>query len=153
MSFLSRLRARRSLDAASAEGLLARRGVPPGAPAGQHALARLLEIAARPGSEQELAGEVAAAAVFVQVTAQVRSRKAARRVLLAAACVLAVGGTAVYAGVVSPPLRKMAPVPFGVPASRHTVLAPAVTGVPSRQPGKLHVHPKDQSGHREFPRP
>jgi hypothetical protein len=150
MLFLSRLRARRSLDAASAERLLAGRGVPPGAPAGQYALARLLEIAAGPGSEQELAGEVAAAAVFVQVTSQVRSRMVVRRVLVAAACALAVGGTVGYASVVSPPLHnKVVPVQFGAPASHHPVQAPAVS-VPSRQPGKLQVRPKGRVGQQGF---
>ena len=146
MSIRSRLRARRSVDAESAEGLLAGRGVPPEAPAGQHALARLLELAARPGSEQELAGEVAAAAMFVQVTSQARSRMAARRVLAAVACALAVGGAAVYGSVVSPPPHKTVPIQFGVPALRHAVPAPDVTAVPSRQPEKPQVHPEGQAG-------
>ena len=150
MSIRSRLRARRSVDAESAEGLLAGRGVPPEAPAGQQALARLLELAAGPGSEQELAGEVAAAAMFVQVTSQVRSRRAAaRRVLAAVACAFAFGGVVVYGSVVSPPPQKTVPVEFGVPALRHAVPAPDVTAVPSRQPEKPQVHPGAQAGHQK----
>ncbi len=152
MSIRSRRRARRCLDADSAEGLLAGRGAPPGAPAGQQALARLLELAAGPGSEQELAGEVAAAAMFVQVTSRARSRRAARRVLAAVACVLAVGGAAVYGSAVSPPPHTTVPVQFGVPALRHAVPAPDVTAVPSRQPGAPHVHPDGQAG-RQVSRP
>ncbi len=147
MSLLSRLRARRSLDAARAEALLAGRGVPSEAPADQHALAQVLEIAGGPGSAQELAGEVAAAAAFVQVITQVKARKPARRALAAAACAVAVGGTAVYAIVMPSPHHNTAPVPFGVPAAHRTVQAPAVTRVPSRQPWKRQTHPKAQSGH------
>ena|ERR1700730_5712186 len=80
MLILSHLRARRCLDAAGAEGLLAGRGVPAQAPAGRQALARLPEIAAGPGSDQELAREAAAAA-FVRVVSPIRSRRTARRVL------------------------------------------------------------------------
>jgi hypothetical protein len=153
MSIRSRRRARRALDADSAEDLLAGQGAPPGAPAGQQALARLLELAAGPGSEQELAGEVAAAAMFVQVISQARSRRAAaRRVLAAVACVLAVGGAAVYGSVVSPPSHTTVPVQFGVPVLRYAVPAPDVTAVLSRQPGTPQVHPEGQGG-REVSRP
>jgi hypothetical protein len=134
MWILSRLRSRRGLDAASAEGLLAGRGVPPGAPADQQALARLLEVAAEPGSERELAGEVAAAAMFVQVTSQARPHRTARRALVVAACAVAVGGTAVYAGVVPVPHHKMAPVPFGVPAGHHAGPGTPAARTPSRPP-------------------
>jgi hypothetical protein len=150
MSIRSRLRARRSLDAESAEGLLVGRGLPPEAPAGQQAVARLLELAAGPGSEQELAGEVAAAAMFIQVTSQVRSRRAAaRRVLVAAACVFAVGGAAAYGSVVSPPPHMTVPVQFGVHALRHAIPAPDVAAVPSRQPEKPQVDPDDQASHQK----
>jgi len=150
MSIRSRVRARRSLNAESAEGLLVGWGVPPEAPAGQQALARLLELAAGPGSERELAGEVAAAAMFVQVTSQVRSRRAARRVLAAVACALALGGAAVYGSVVSPPPHKTVPVQFGVPALRHAIPAPDVTAARWRQPGKPHVQPQGQAGHQKI---
>jgi hypothetical protein len=131
MWFLSRLRARRTLDAASAEALLAGRGVAPGAPADQQALAQLLEIAAGPGSAGELAGEVAAAAMFVQVTSKARPHRTARRVLVVAACAVAVGGTAVYASVAPAPHHKMTPAPFGVPADHHAVPSPAAHSNPS----------------------
>lgn len=131
MWFLSRLRARRTLDAASAEALLAGRGVAPGAPADQQALAQLLEIAAGPASAGELAGEVAAAAMFVQVTtSQARPHRTARRVLVVAACAVAVGGTAVYASVAPAPHHKMTPAPFGVP-DHHAVPSPAAHSNPS----------------------
>jgi hypothetical protein len=133
MWFLPRFRARRGLDAASAEALLAGRGVAPGAPADQQALARLLEIAAGPGSGRELDGEVAAAAMFVQVTSEARPHRTARRALVVAACAVAVGGTAVYATVVPVPHHKMAPVPYGVPAGHRAATAPAARA-PSRPP-------------------
>ena len=135
MSLLARLRARRSLDAARAEALLAGRGVPSGAPADHQALARVLEVAARPGTAQELADEVAAAAAFVQVASQVRPRRTARRAVVAAACVAAVGGTvAVYATVVPSPHHTVVPLPFGVPAAHPTAQAPAVRTAPSQRP-------------------
>ncbi len=114
MWFLSRLRARRTLDAASAEALLA----------------QLLEIAAGAASPRELAGEVAAAATFVQVISQARPRRTARRVLVVAACAVAVGGTAVYASVAPAPHHKMTPAPFGVPADHHAVPSPAAHSNP-----------------------
>jgi hypothetical protein len=144
MSILSRLRARRFLDAATAERLLAGRGVPGDAPAGQQALARALEIISGPGTEQEMADEVAAAAAFVQVTSQVRSRHLPRRVLVAVACAIAVGGTAAY-GALSPGNHKAAPLPFGVPASHHVVPAQRVTGTPQ---GRARNHLKSQAAYR-----
>jgi hypothetical protein len=138
MSILSRLRARQCLDAAAAERLLAGRGVPGDAPAGQRALARALEVISGPGTEPELADEVAAAAAFVQVTSQGRARRRPGRVLAAVACAIAVGGTAAY-GALSPGHHKAAPMPFGVPASRHVVPAPRVTPTPHGEP---QAHPK-----------
>jgi hypothetical protein len=137
MSIRSRLSARRSLDVVTAERLLAGRGVPGDAPAGQQALARALEIISGPGTGQELAGEVAAAAAFVQVNSQVRSRHLAGRALVAVACVIAVGGTAGYGSLSGS--HKAAPVQFGVPASHHAVLAPRVTRTPEGEP---QAHPK-----------
>ena len=146
MWFHSRLRARGSLDAVSAEALLAGRGVAPGAPADQQALAQLLVIAAVPGSPQELAGEVAAAAMFVQVISQARPHRTARRVLVVAACAVAVGGAAVYVGVAPAPHHKMTPAPFGVPADHHAVPSPAAPSNPSppatsRRDAGLHCPP------------
>jgi hypothetical protein len=148
MSILSRLRALRSADAACARALFAGQGLPPRAPARQQALADLLEAAAGPGTAQELAGEVAAAAAFVQVTSQHKPRRTTRRVLVAAACAVAAGGTAVYATVLPSPHHKTVPVPFGVPASHHMVPAPAATRVPPRLPERWHAHPKGQAADR-----
>ena len=131
MSILSRFRSRRSPEVACARALFAGQRLPPGAPASQQALARLLRAAAAPGTARELAGEVAAAAAFVQVTSQRKPRRNVRRVLAAAACAVAVGGTAVYAGVAPSPHHKMVPLPFGVPAHH---AAPA-TGPPARAAG------------------
>jgi len=146
MSFFSRRRAGR-LDATSADELLAGRGVPADAPAGQHALARVLEIAARPGTEQELAGEVAAAAMFVQVVAQARARARARRAVAAAACALAVGGAAVAAAAVAAPAppRTAMPARFGIPGWDPAVRTPAARDVPARhrhqRPGRIFSSP------------
>src|SRR5215467_8782429 len=137
MSILSRLRARRSLDAASAEALLAGLGVPAQAPADQQALARVLEAAAAPGREKELAGEVAAAAAFVQAISEVKPRRAVRRAVAAVACVVVVGGTAVYAGVVaSPHHNKMVVVPYGVPAAHPFGLHSSSHGSPGPAAGQ-----------------
>jgi hypothetical protein len=149
MSIPSRLRALRSPDAACARALFVGQDLPPGAPAGQQALARLLEVAAGPGTAQELAGEVAAAAAFVQVTSQVRPRKTTRWALVAAACAVAVGGTAMYASVLPSPHHKMVPVPFGVPASHHAIPAPAATRPPLRPPGGWHAHPSSPTADRK----
>jgi len=147
MSIRPRCRARRRLDAAIAEGLLAGRSTPAEAPAAQQALARLLEVAAAPGSEQELAGEVAAAAMFVQVTSRARSRRTIRRVAAAVACAVALGGAGVYASAMPPPSHRTEHVRFGVPALRHTLPAPDVSVVPSRPPGAHTPGPAGQATH------
>ena len=159
MPHFPRFIARRSIDAASAEALLAGRGVPADAPAAQQALELLLEVAAGPGSEQELAGEVAAAAAFVQVTSKARSRSVTRRVLAAAACVIAAGGAAAYAGTASAPrpdrtppsLRSTAPVPFGVPVAPHANPAPHVTAGPPPQARRQRICPRGPAGHQIHP--
>jgi hypothetical protein len=156
MPHFPRFIARRSVDAVTAEALLAGRGVPADAPAAQQALELLLEVAAGPGSEQELAGEVAAAAAFVQVTSKVRSRSITRRVLAAAACVIAVGGAVAYVGTASAPLphrtppslHSTAPVPFGVPVAPHEVPAPHVTGGPSPQARRQRINPHGPASHQ-----
>jgi len=176
MSILSRLRALRSPDDACARALFAGRRLPAGAPASQQALARLLEAATAPGTARELAGEVAAAAAFVQVTSQPKPRRSTRRVLAAAACAaaVAVGGTAVYASVMPSPHRKMVPLPFGVPAAQHpaprpggvpaahhmtnlpygvptahhTAPAPQATRAPPRSPRRQHAHPAGQAARK-----
>jgi hypothetical protein len=88
--------------------------------------------------------------MFVQVTSQVKPHRTARRALAAAACAMAVGGTAVYASVVPSPHHKMAPVPFGVPAEHHMAPAPAATPAPSPRLGRRQVHPKAPSGDRRI---
>ena len=133
MSIRSLLRAVRSPDAACARALFSGRGLAPGAPPGQQALARALEAAAGPGTAEELAAEVAAAAAFVQVTSQRKPRRTTRQVLAAAACAVAVGGTAAYAIAVPSTHRTTMPVPFGVPRMHH---AAPVTRVPPRLPGR-----------------
>jgi len=147
MPILSRLRALRSPDVACARALFAGQSLPPGAPARQRALARLLERAAGPGTEQELAGEVAAAAAFVQVTSQLKPRRTVRRTLVAAVCAVAVGGTAVFASVMSSPHHKMVPVPFGVPTAHHVVPAQQATKGPPRPPG-WQAHQKGRAARR-----
>lgn len=146
MPILSRLRDRRSVEAACARALFAGRGLPPGAPARQQVLARLLEAAAGPATEQELSGEVAAAAAFVQVTSQPRPRRAARRALSAAACAVAVGGAVGYATVMPSPHHKMVPVQFGVPGAHRAV--PAATRAPLRLPRSPQGRPEAQAVHR-----
>ena len=170
MSILSRLRAPRSPDDACARALFAGRRLPPGAPASQQALARLLEAAAAPGTARELTGEVAAAAAFVQVTSQPRRRSRTGRMLAAAACAVAVAGIAVYASVLPSPHHKIVPVPFGVPAAHHaqpsfgvpatrgtthlpfragaanhTAPAQVATRVPPRPPRREHARPKGRA--------
>jgi hypothetical protein len=104
----------------------------------------VLEVAAGPGTPEELAGEVAAAAAFVQVTSQVKPRRTARLALAAAACAVAVGGAAVYASVMPSPHHRSVPLPFGVPASHHAIPATAAT----RTPGRWHAPPKGHAGER-----
>jgi hypothetical protein len=140
MSILSRLRARRFLDAAAAERLLAGRGVPGDAPAGQQVLARALELISGPGSEEELAGEVVAAAVFVRVPppGQAGPGRGGMR--------LGVGGTAVY-GVLSPDSHKAAPLPLRVPS-------PGLAVSPSRIPrGAPRVSTKGHRARHSITRP
>jgi hypothetical protein len=136
MSLFSRLRARRCLDAAAAESLLAGRGAPADAPAPQRALARLLEAAAGPGNEQELAGEVAAAAAFVQVTTQAAPNRGRRRALAAAALAITVAGTTAYAVAVPHTHHRAVPAPFGVPAAHPANASPAPTALQCRSRGQ-----------------
>src|SRR5258707_13184356 len=131
VSLFPRLRARRSLDWVTAEGLLAGRGVPGNSPPGQHALARMLEIAAGPGSEEELAGEVAAAAAFVQVNSQVRARHLTMRALAAAVCAIAVAGAIAHRA--RPPGTPRGS-PGQCPSPHQPVLGAPVTRTPARQP-------------------
>lgn len=148
MPSLPRLSSRESLDPAAAEGLLDGRGVPANAPAEQHALARLLEIASGPGSDSELAGQAAAVAAFARATGPADAHRSASRkrrllvshltakvALSAVACVTALGGAAAYATSLPAPLQELAHVTFGAPAPRHAVPAPHATSASPGQPG------------------
>ena len=111
---------RELLDTMTAEGLLEGRGVPPQAPAGHQALDRLLQTAASPPSQRELADQAAAVAAFV-LTTTTRGSARRRRSLaagIAVAAVLAVGGTAA-AGVLPAPVQELAHRAFDAPAPHH----------------------------------
>ncbi len=162
MPNLPRLSTRQLPDAASAEGLLAGRGVGPEAPVGQQALARLLEIAASPAIDWELAGEAAAVAAFARATSLAGCRSAgarpgtvpafrslARLALALTACVTALGSTAAVAGTLPAPVQELAHVTFGAPAPHHGVPVPRPAGGSSRQPGQQGIQAKDQPGLQE----
>ena len=161
MPNLPRFSTRQLPDPACAEGLLAGRGVAPGAPADQQALARLLEIAASPATDLELAGKAAAVAAFAQVTSHpgprragarprtvAASRRLARLTLALAACVTALGGAAA-AGALPAPIQEMAHVTFGAPAPHHSVPVPLPIGGSSRQPGNNEIQATGQPGHQK----
>jgi len=162
MPNLPRFSTRQLPDAACAEGLLVGRGVAPGAPAGQQALARMLAIAASPATDRELAGEAAAVAAFARVTsypgsrhpgARPRtvpaSRRLARLTLALAACVTALGGTAAAVGALPAPIQEVAHVTFGAPAPHHSVPVPLPIGGSSRQPGNNEIQATGQPGHQK----
>lgn len=115
-------------DEATAERLLSGHGVDPDAPPDQRALALVLEAAARPATDWELAGECAAVAAFLATAGKPRllsrprigTRPLYRRIpVLAAggvvALVVAFGGTAA-AGALPAPLQNVAHQVFGAPA-------------------------------------
>ncbi len=162
MPNLPRFSTRQLPDAACAEGLLVGRGVAPGAPVGQQALARMLAIAASPATDRELAGEAAAVAAFARVTsypgsrhpgARPRtvpaSRRLARLTLALAACVTALGGTAAAVGALPAPIQEVAHVTFGAPAPHHSVPVPLPIGGSSRQPGNNEIQATGQPGHQK----
>jgi hypothetical protein len=164
MPNLPRFSTRQLPDAACAEGLLAGRGVAPGAPAGQQALARMLEIAASPATDRELAGEAAAMAAFARVTSHPgshragarprtvpASRRLARLTLALAACVTVLGGTAAATGALPAPIQEVAHVTFGAPAPHHSVPVPLPIGGSSRQPGNNEIQATGQPGHQKAP--
>jgi hypothetical protein len=141
------------LTAADADSLLAGRAVRSGVPAVQHALAVLLDSAAGPPSDQELAGEVAAVAAFMLVTSQrdvrrqTRFRTLARRGQAVAAVVgtsfaLAFSGAAA-ASALPAPIQELAHKTFGAPAPRHSVLAPGK----ARGKAKGHTVPPGHAKH------
>jgi hypothetical protein len=132
--FLRRI-TRRPLSAAAPEELLAGRGAAPGAPAGQHALARVLAVAAGPPTGRELADEAAYVATFVLATSPVGTRRAvlshvlrviAQLTVTVAATITIVGATAAYTGQLPPRLQEMAHVALGAPAPHHGSPSPPV---------------------------
>jgi hypothetical protein len=137
-SFFRRI-GRRPLGAAVAEDLLAGRGAATGAPAGQQALARVLEIAAGPPTDRELANEAAYVAAFVLATSPASTRRAvlptvlrglAQLTLAVMAAIVAVGGTAAFTGQLPARFQEFAHVTFGAPAPlQHVPRFP-----PDRQP-------------------
>ena len=136
---------RRPLTAADTERLLAGHEARPEAATAHHLLAGLLDSAAGPASDQELAGEVAAVAAFVLVSGggAPRSawfREAGRRgpviaAGIAAAFVVGLAGAAA-ADALPAPIQELAHATFGAPAPRHSVPPPRTT-VPSGSPGPV----------------
>jgi hypothetical protein len=130
------------LTAADTDRLLARQGAHSEAPAAQHAIAGLLDIAAGPPSHQELAGEVAAVAAFVLATSQRATRSArAWRVRaiaagIAASAVVAFSGAAA-ANALPAPIQELAHTTFDAPAPRTSAPLPSAThpaGKPAPMP-------------------
>lgn len=139
---------RRPLTAADTERLLAGHEARPEAATAHHLLAGLLDSAAGPASDQELAGEVAAVAAFVLVSggraprsAWFRGAGAAGRrgpviaAGIAAAMVVGLSGAAA-ADALPAPIQELAHATFGAPAPRHSVPPPRTT-VPSGSPGPV----------------
>jgi hypothetical protein len=154
MQSFSRRRGSTPLTAADTERLLTGHEVPPGAPAVQHAIAELLDSAAGPARDQELAGEAAAVAAFVLDTGERAARSAqfrahARRgpaiaAGIAAAVVVAFSGAAA-ADALPAPIQELAHTTFGAPAPRHPAPLPEVTP-PSSQPAPA-ASPSPKSRH------
>jgi hypothetical protein len=138
------------LTAADTDWLLARHGVRCEAPAVQHAIAGLLDIAAGPPSGRELAGEVPAVAAFVLATSQRATPSArARRgrviaVAMMASVVVAFSGAAA-ANALPAPIQKLAHATFGAPAPRPSAPLPAATF----HPGKPAPVPSPSSASRQ----
>lgn len=148
----SRRRHSEPLTAVDTERLLAGRGARSEAPAVQHALASLLANAAGPPTDQELAGEVAAVAVFLLATSRRNARHArsrnrflvlSRRIQVVTAVVgtgivVAFSGAAV-ANALPAPIQELAHRTFGAPAPRYVILAPKV---PTSSPGHWRGDPQ-----------
>jgi hypothetical protein len=147
------------LTAADTERLLAGYGARPEAATTHHLLAGLLDSAAGPASDQELAGEVAAVAAFVLASGgrpagragaagragpAGRAGAAGRRgpvfaAGIAAAIVVGLSGAAA-ADALPAPIQELAHMTFGAPAPRHSVPLPRATvssgsPVPVASPG------------------
>jgi hypothetical protein len=145
------------LTPADAERLVAGRGAPREAPAVQHALADLLDSAAGPASEDELAGEIAAIAAFVLVTAERGTRSTRFRVpvphavaaCVAAAVIAAFSGAA--ADILPAPVQEMAHTTFGAPAPRHPALARKAAHRGARPRPATSLNPATKHGGAKLP--
>ena len=141
------------LTAVDTERLLDGHGAHREAPAVQHAIAGLLDSAAGPANDQELAGEVTAVAAFVQATGERAARPARFRArarpgqaiaaAIAAAVVLGFSGAAA-ANALPAPIQELAHRTFGAPAPRPSAPLPEVT-VPSGTPAPA-ASPASQHG-------
>ncbi len=108
----------------------------------QHAIAGLLDSAAGPANDQELAGEFTAVAAFVQASGERTARSARFRarvrpgqaiaVGIAAAVVVAFSGAAA-ANALPAPIQELAHTTFGAPAPQPSAQLPKAT-VPSGTP-------------------
>jgi hypothetical protein len=144
------------LDAAGAEGLLAGRNPGPEVPVGEQALAGLLAAACAPVTPHELADEAAYVATFVMAATpggargamrrkpRHTSRRLARLAVAAAAAVIAVGGTAAFAGVLPPQIQEVAHVIIGAPAPHRGGSHPPRAPAPSAHPGNRDGDPAEQ---------
>jgi hypothetical protein len=123
MRHVPRLSDRHALDAATAEGLLAGRGVPGDSPTGQQVLACMLEVAARPPGDGELSRLADAVAGFsgARQEARRRSRRLARLTLASAVSAVAIIGGGALAGALPARFQEVAHVTFGAPAPHHDV--------------------------------
>jgi hypothetical protein len=126
----------RPLTAADTERLLEGYGLRPETATTHHLLAGVLDSAAGPASDQELAGEVAAVAAFVLVSGGRAPRSgrlgaAGRRGTviaagIAAALVVGLSGAAA-ADALPRPIQELAHTTFGAPAPRPSVQLPNAT--------------------------
>jgi hypothetical protein len=152
MQSFSRQGSSTPLTAADTERLLDGHGAPREAPAVQHAIAGLLDSAAGPPKDQELAGEVTAVAAFVQATGERAARSARFRARarpgqaiaagIAAAVVVAFSGAAA-ADALPAPIQELAHRTFGAPAPRPSAplpkaTVPSATPAPAASPGSRH---------------
>jgi hypothetical protein len=145
----------RPLTPADAERLLAGRGARPEAPAVQYALAGLLDSAAGPPGDQELAGQDAAIAAFTLVAGQSSVRPARFRSLtprwqavaagIGAAAVMALSGAAA-ANALPAPLQELAHRTFDAPAPQHGAPEPKATLPPAKPPPAATPSPKSRHG-------
>lgn len=165
MQSFSRRRGSTPLTAADTERLLTGHEVHPEAPAVQHAIAELLDRAAGPAKDQELAGEAAAVAAFVlaageRTTRSARFRTHARRgqaiaAGVAAAVVVAFSGAAA-ADALPAPIQELAHRTFGAPAPRHSAplpkaTLPSGTPVPATSPSPESRHGKAKAPGKKTP--